>query len=114
PLGQRVLAVAAEEIHDAGLTEKRILISFTDITAFKQAAEQLTEAKQAAEQANREKSRFLAAARHDLRQQLQTLKLLHGALEQQVRDERAQATLVRLGSSLESPHRGRLGRLPDQ
>jgi two-component system CheB/CheR fusion protein len=102
PLGGRVLAVTTEPIHDAELNGKRILVSFSDITAFKQSVEQLVAAKRSAEQANREKSRFLAAASHDLRQPLQTLKLLHGALEQQVKDEQTRATLVRMGGSLET------------
>lgn len=102
PLGERVLAVTTEPIRDAELGEKRILVSFADITAFKHAAEQLAAAKRSAELANREKSRFLVAASHDLRQPLQTLKLLHGALEQQVKDEQARATLIRMGRSLET------------
>ncbi len=43
-------------------------------------------ARQAAEAANRQKSRFLATASHDLRQPLQTLSLLNGVLRRLVRD----------------------------
>src|SRR5262249_52236642 len=43
----------------------------------------LEEALRAAELADRSKSSFLAAASHDLRQPLQTLRFLQGALEQQ-------------------------------
>jgi len=73
-----------------------------EITAFRHAAVQLAVAKQAAELANHEKSRFLAAASHDLRQPLQTLKFLHGALEQEVKDERARTLLGMMGRSLDS------------
>ena len=96
PEGQHMLAVVAEEIHDAGLTEKRILISFTDITEFKRSAEQLDAAKRAAERANLEKSRFLAAASHDLRQPLQALTLLHRGLEKRVADEQGREMLGRM------------------
>jgi two-component system CheB/CheR fusion protein len=100
-LGQRVLAATAEEIHEATPTDNRILISFTDITELKRSAEQ-TVAKRAAEQANLAKSRFLAAASHDLRQPLQALTLLHDALEQRVEDGQARETLGRMGRVLES------------
>ena len=66
--------------HD-GLVEG-VVITFTNITEKKRAAEALDAAKQAAEQANVAKSRFLAAASHDLRQPLQTIRLLQGLLAQ--------------------------------
>jgi len=56
-LGRRVLAVTAEPIHDVDATDKKILISFFDVTEFKRAAEQLAAAKQAAEQANLDNAR---------------------------------------------------------
>ena len=49
--------------------------------------EALEAAKREAEQANLGKSRFLAAASHDLRQPLQTLSLLQGILAKKVKDE---------------------------
>lgn len=49
--------------------------SFIDITLDKQAEEALIEAKASAEKANKNKSRFLAAASHDLRQPLTALSL---------------------------------------
>ena len=100
-LGQRVLAVTAEEIHEATRTDARILISFTDITDLRRSAEEIV-AKRAAEQANLAKSRFLAAASHDLRQPLQALTLLHGALERRVRDEQSREMLGRMRRILES------------
>jgi two-component system CheB/CheR fusion protein len=64
-----------------------VVITFTDVTERKQAAKALEAAKQQAELANLAKSRFLAAASHDLRQPLQTLSLLQGLLATRVRDE---------------------------
>src|SRR5215469_3773788 len=55
-----------------------------ELTAAREAAEHLREvadqAREAADRANLAKSRFLATASHDLRQPLQTLALLTGAL----------------------------------
>ncbi|MBW6401390.1 response regulator [Roseomonas sp. HJA6] len=64
--------------HDARV--EGVVMTFTDITERKHAARALEEAKQLAEQASVAKSRFLAAASHDLRQPLQTLVLLQGLL----------------------------------
>ena len=49
--------------------------------------EALEAAKREAEQANLGKSRFLAAASHDLRQPLQTISLLHEILSKKIKDE---------------------------
>ncbi len=68
---------------DADGSPKRIRGLTTDITERKRFEEEISEAQHRAERADRSKSVFLAAASHDLRQPLQTLKLLHGALGQQ-------------------------------
>jgi PAS domain S-box-containing protein len=53
-----------------------VAIFARDITARKKMEQALAEAKETAEKANRAKSRFLAAANHDLRQPLQAIRLL--------------------------------------
>jgi len=63
-------------------------------------AHQLRAAKAAAERANRGKSRFLAAASHDLRQPLQTIELLHGVLERRLVDPESRATLAQLDAAV--------------
>jgi two-component system CheB/CheR fusion protein len=56
----------------------------------------LREASVATEHASQSKSRFLAAASHDLRQPLQAICFLHGLLKERVADPKAQATLAKL------------------
>jgi two-component system CheB/CheR fusion protein len=74
-------------------------VSFSDVTDIKQATRELA-AKQAAELANLAKSRFLAAASHDLRQPLQTLSLLQGALRQEIKEKEALAILAKADRTL--------------
>jgi len=66
-----------------------VVITFSNITERRKANEALHAAKALAETANIGKSRFLAAASHDLRQPLQTLSLLQGLLAKQIKDEDA-------------------------
>lgn len=54
-----------------------VVITYTDITESKRTRQALEEARSKAELADATKSRFLAAASHDLRQPLQSLALLH-------------------------------------
>jgi two-component system CheB/CheR fusion protein len=91
-LGTRTFAVAASRMHDRAVGN--ILLVLHDISAFRRTERVLVEAGRVAELANLTKSRFLAAASHDLRQPLQTLSLLHGALRQQLADREALAALT--------------------
>ncbi len=84
--------------HDDGV--EGVVITFVDITERKHAADALEAAERQAEQANAAKSRFLAAASHDLRQPLQTLVLLQELLAKSVEDEKAQKLVKRLEETL--------------
>ncbi|HTU67592.1 MAG TPA: ATP-binding protein [Steroidobacteraceae bacterium] len=66
--------------------EALVAASIRDVTDRKRAEQALRDARRDAEHANLAKSRFLATASHDLRQPLQTLGLLIGALRRSVSD----------------------------
>ncbi len=77
----RVLPYRTKDNHIKG-----VVITFVDITARKLAEDAAHAAKLQAESANLGKSRFLAAASHDLRQPLQTLSLLQGVMAAKTKD----------------------------
>ncbi|MDR3495917.1 MAG: chemotaxis protein CheB [Ancalomicrobiaceae bacterium] len=79
-----------------------VVVTFTDISERKRTADALETAKRMAQQADAAKSRFLAAASHDLRQPLQTLALLQGLLAQNVEGEKATRLVQRLDDTLGS------------
>jgi two-component system CheB/CheR fusion protein len=79
-----------------------VVITFTDVTKRISNSRALEEAKQQAEQATLAKSRFLAAASHDLRQPLQTLTLLHGLLVKTIDGDREQKLLARFEQTLDA------------
>jgi two-component system CheB/CheR fusion protein len=76
-----------------------VVITFVDVTERKHTEEALGTAKQQAERATAAKSRFLAAASHDLRQPLQTLALIQGLLAKTAVEEQRHL-LARLDDTL--------------
>lgn len=111
----RILSVFAQEMPDKGF-----VISFTDVTDERRAAQALYEAKELleqrvtarteeladalkeAERANASKSRFVAAASHDLLQPLSAAKLYVAALGGGVADDAAHQTAAKAESALSS------------
>ncbi|WNJ93535.1 CheR family methyltransferase [Bosea sp. 685] len=79
-----------------------VVITFTDITEQKKTARALDNARKQAELANVAKSRFLAAASHDLRQPLQGLALLQGLLAKVVEGDKAKTLVARLSDTVDA------------
>ncbi|MCC6002547.1 MAG: response regulator [Pararhodobacter sp.] len=79
-----------------------VVITFVDITERKRTHAVLLAAKREADRATHAKSRFLAAASHDLRQPLQSLALLHGLLTRDRRTAEGLRLAVLLDRTLKS------------
>ncbi len=92
---RRIFPYVAHDKHIEG-----VVITFADITERKVIEKALEAAKLEAERANIAKSRFLAAASHDLRQPLQSLTLLQELLVQSVEGAKPQKLLARLSQTL--------------
>jgi two-component system CheB/CheR fusion protein len=101
PRGHRVLALNVSKIVMTPPAQQQILLAVDDITERKHARAALQAAKTSAERANLGKSRFLAAASHDLRQPLQTIALLQGLLAAKATDAEGAALVAKLGESLD-------------
>ena len=86
-LGRRSFSMSARVLREEPSARRKILVAIVDVTDVKRESKALEAAKSEAERANVGKSRFLAAASHDLRQPLQTISLLQGMLEKRVHDE---------------------------
>jgi len=98
--GVRSFLVSARAIGERCLASQSVLLSIVDVTDAKRESEALAAAKAVAENANIGKSRFLAAASHDLRQPLQTINLLQGILQKRARDEHTLQLLERLDDTV--------------
>jgi PAS domain S-box-containing protein len=74
----------------------------TDITSRKRFEQEVSEARRSAELADHAKSSFLAAASHDLRQPLQTLKFLQTSLEHHLPKGDGRKLVADMGRSLDT------------
>ncbi|MCR6629907.1 MAG: PAS domain S-box protein [Magnetospirillum sp.] len=71
-----------------------------DITAERRLQEALIQAREEAERANEAKSRFLAAASHDLRQPFQAMRLFRAALTPFLTDPKAESVAAKLDEAM--------------
>jgi two-component system CheB/CheR fusion protein len=79
-----------------------VVITFVNVTERRHIADALKAAEAQAQKATAAKTRFLAAASHDLRQPLQTLALLHGLLAKTVAGDAEKRLLARLDDTLDA------------
>ncbi|MGK7861141.1 response regulator [Falsiroseomonas sp. E2-1-a4] len=80
----------------------RSVLTIEDLTEQTRLAGRLELAKAVAERADREKSRFLAAASHDLRQPLQSMSMLHGLLAAKASDPALLRLIGRLDETIDA------------
>jgi two-component system CheB/CheR fusion protein len=85
-----------------GAGAEGVVITYVDVTDRRHASEAVDAAKKQADLANAAKSRFLAAASHDLRQPLQTLVLIQGLLAKIVEGKKPLELVARLADALGS------------
>jgi len=89
--GMQLVAAAIRDVTERKRVQKELILAREAADKTRQAAD---EAREAADRANQAKSRFLATASHDLRQPLQSLALLNGALRRLIDDPDAREALV--------------------
>ena len=99
-VGRRSFLMSARALREEPSAKRKILVAIADVTEVKREGKALEAAKSEAERANIGKSRFLAAASHDLRQPLQTISLLQGMLERRVHDEATLKLVHRLDETV--------------
>ena len=92
-LGRRVLLLSAEKIRGNPEAGREAVVVIDDVTVHKRAEATLKSATWHAERANLSKSRFLAAASHDLRQPMQTLSLVRGILAKKIQEKKNEEAL---------------------
>jgi len=84
--GRTLVAAAIRDVTDRKVVEAELIVARETAEAARALADQ---ARESADRANQGKSRFLATASHDLRQPLQTLEFLNGALRRRATDHYA-------------------------
>jgi two-component system CheB/CheR fusion protein len=98
-LGRRVLLLSAQQIRREPPAAPEILVTVDDVTERKRTEMAVMAAKWHSERANLNKSRFLAAASHDLRQPLQSLSLMRALLAKKITDKEGLELITRLNKT---------------
>jgi signal transduction histidine kinase/ActR/RegA family two-component response regulator len=102
PMGKRMIRGVAMPHTLADGSVAGVFVLTMDITEEHAAGEALREARDQALAANEAKSRFLAAATHDLRQPIHAMTLFASALSRRVKEEEARSLVGNLQAILDS------------
>ncbi len=94
---QGLVAAAIRDVTDRKRVEAELIVAREAAEAAREVADQ---ARELADRANQGKSRFLATASHDLRQPLQTLEMLNGALRRRATDPHSIEALTQQGQAI--------------
>lgn len=94
------LAITTRAIGGNTSAAGMILLILEDITEKERIEQGLMSAKKGSEHANLIKSQFLAAASHDLRQPLQTLRLICDILQRKLTDEETRVLNAKCGETI--------------
>ena len=98
--GEQVFDLIVEPLRDDVGVVSGVICAAIDITEGSQIRQALAEAHAEAERANQAKSRFLAAASHDLRQPFQAMSLFHHILTARLTDPKQKEVADKLGEAL--------------
>ena len=90
------------EIRQSGLRQGGRVVTYTDITDLIKREQALEKARREAVQANAAKTRFLAAASHDLRQPIHALGLFFAELSDRVLNPETEVLIAQVEDSIEA------------
>jgi PAS domain S-box-containing protein len=103
-VGRTLIAAAIRDVTARKRVEAELIVAREAAEAARlladQAREHADELREIADRANQGKSRFLATASHDLRQPLQTLEMLNGALRRRATDHHSIEALAQQGQAI--------------
>lgn len=101
-VGRTLVAAAIRDVTDRKRIELELILAREAAEAARELADR---ARESADRANQGKSRFLATASHDLRQPLQTLALLNGALRRRSSDPQIVDALLQQEQAIDAMSR---------
>ena len=103
-VGRTLVAAAIRDVTSRKRVEAELIVAREAAEAARELADQARqhadELREVADRANQGKSRFLATASHDLRQPLQTLEMLNGALRRRATDLHSIEALAQQGQAI--------------
>ncbi|MCW2247351.1 signal transduction histidine kinase [Azospirillum fermentarium] len=100
PGSEHVFDLVVEPLRDSDGTVAGVICAAVDVTEAALLRDALADAHAEAQQANQAKTRFLAAASHDLRQPFQAMNLFHHILMARLEDPAQRDAAAKLGEAM--------------